>query len=97
MGMISLNGIYGMSTGSDQLHCGLMLASRITFAHFAVSFATNFAKVAGELANGAPPSSARRAFILGSARAAFISAFNLLTISDGVLLGAAKPYQVLAT
>jgi hypothetical protein len=74
-----------------------MLAARMTFAHFAVSFATNFAKTAGELANGVPPNSTSRALILGSASPAFISVFNLSMMSAGVALGAAKPYQLLAT
>jgi hypothetical protein len=86
-----------MPTGTGQPYCGLMLAARMTFAHFAVSSATNFVKRAGELANGVPPNSASRALIFGSARAAFISVFSLSMMSDGVFFGAAKPYQLLAT
>ena len=80
-----------------QLYCGLMLAARMTFAHFAASSATNFVKAAGELANGVPPNSANRALIFGSASAAFISVFSLSMMSEDVLFGAAKPYQLLAT
>src|SRR5512144_2738937 len=87
---------YGRRSASRH-HCGLMLAARMTFAHLAVSSATNFAKAAGELANGVPPNSASRALILGSTSAAFISVFSFSMISDGVFLGAAKPYQLLAT
>src|SRR5262245_61916507 len=78
-------------------YSALMLAARITFAHFAVSSATNFAKSAGELASGVPPNSISRVLTLGSASAALISAFNLFMISCGVFPGAAKPYQLLAT
>jgi hypothetical protein len=74
-----------------------MLVARMTFAHFAVSPATNFVKAAGEFANGVPPNSANLALIFGSASAAFISVFSLSMMSDDVFLGAAKPYQVLAT
>ena len=45
-----------------------MLAARMTFAHLAVSFATNSAKAAGELANGVPPNSASRALVAQSRR-----------------------------
>ena len=38
-----------------------------------------------------PPMSAKRALILGSARAAFTSQFSLSTISAGVFFGAPTP------
>src|SRR5262249_7927103 len=82
---------------SAEPHCGLILAARMTFAHFAVSSATNFVKAAGELANGVPPSSANRSLIFGSASAAFISVFSLSMMSEDVFFGAAKPYQLLST
>src|SRR5262245_53545073 len=40
-----------------------------------------------------PPSSLKRAFILGSASPALISLFSLSTISAGVLFGAPMPHQ----
>jgi hypothetical protein len=52
---------------------------------------------AGEPGNGVPPSSARRALSLGSARPALISALSLPMISAGVPLGAQMPYQSLAS
>jgi hypothetical protein len=48
-------------------------------------------KSTGEPAITAPPMSASRALILGSARAAFISILNSSTISAGVFLGALMP------
>src|SRR5262249_15421005 len=78
-------------------HSGLMLAARITFAHFSVSSARSFPKSAGESASTSPPMSASRAFILGSASAALISLLSLSTISVGVFLGAPRPYTELAS
>jgi hypothetical protein len=43
------------------------------------------------------PNSPSRAFIPGSARAAFVSLLSLSTIAIGVFLGAAKPVQSLAS
>src|SRR5262245_36864294 len=88
-------GIYGMSTGGG--HSGLMLAARITLPHFSTSTAMNLPKSAGEPGILAPPNSASRAFILGSARAALISLLSLSTISAGVLRGAPMPYHELAS
>src|SRR5215472_7170447 len=51
----------------------LMLAARITLAHFSVSSTTIFSNSAGDIGIGTLPSSARRALIFSSARAAFIS------------------------
>src|SRR5262245_36145604 len=78
-------------------HSALMLAARITFAHFSVSSAMSLAKSAGEPGSGVPPRSASRALILGSARPALISLLSLSTISTGVSLGAPKPPQKLAS
>ena len=74
----------------------LMLAARITFAHFSVSSAMSLPKSAGEPTNGVPPRSASFAFILGSARPALISLLSLSTISTGVALGAPMPSHALA-
>src|SRR5262245_1041003 len=75
----------------------LMPANLITFAHFSVSSAISFPKSAGEPDNAEPPTSARRAFILGSARAALTSLLSLSMISVGVLLGAPTPNHPLAS
>ena len=74
-----------------------MLAARITLPHFSVSSAMSFPKATGEPANIVPPTSAIRAFILGSARPALISLLSLLTISAGVFAGAPRPYIELAS
>ena len=50
-------------------HSGLMLAARITLAHFSVSSAMSLPKSAGEPASTVPPRSASRALIFGSASA----------------------------
>ena len=71
----------------------LILAARITLAHLSVSAAMSLPKSAGEPANTSPPRSAMRAFSLGSASAALISALSRSTISAGVLLGAPMPYH----
>src|SRR5262249_37301878 len=89
----SRNGIYGISCG----YSGLMLAPRITFAHFSVSSATNFPNSAGVIGMGSPASSARRACNFGSANTAFTAWFSFSTIVGGVPLGAAIPYQMLTS
>src|SRR6266481_4372783 len=81
----------------ERLHSGLILAARITLPHFSVSSAISFSKSAGESASTAPPRSASRALILGSARPALISLFSFSTISAGVAFGAPTPYQKLAS
>jgi hypothetical protein len=58
---------------ADRPHCALMLAARMTLPHFSVSSAISLPKAAGEPGSAVVPKSARRAFILGSARAALIS------------------------
>src|SRR5436305_7415081 len=75
----------------------LILAVRITLLHFSASAAMNLAKSAGEPASGAAPKSASRAFMSGSARAAFTSLFSVSMISGGVFFGAATPNQLLAS
>src|SRR5262249_26089557 len=78
-------------------HSGLMLAARITLAHFSVSSTMNFPNSAGEPTTGVPPTSASRALILGSARPALISLLSFSTISTGVAFGAPTPNQALAS
>src|SRR5262249_41448768 len=77
--------------------CGLMLAARITLAHFSVSSAMSLPKSAGEPASTVPPRLARRAFILGSSSAALTSLLSLSTISVDVFFGAPTPNHVLAS
>src|SRR5262249_10651367 len=76
-------------------HSGLMLAARITLAHFSVSSAMGLPKPAGEPTSGVLPKSASRALIVELARPALISVFNVATISEGVCLGAPRPYHAL--
>src|SRR5215831_12797768 len=71
--------------------CGLMLAARITLPHFSVSSAISLPNWTGDPGNGVPPRSARRAFILGSSRAALTSLLSLSTISAGMAFGAPRP------
>src|SRR6516164_2881128 len=82
---------------ADRPHSALMFAARITLPHFSFSSASSLPKSAGEPGSTVPPKSANRAFILGSARAALISALSLSTICAGVFLGAPMPYQPLAS
>jgi hypothetical protein len=78
-------------------HSGLILVARITLPHFSVSAAMNLPKSAGDPGSTTPPRSARRAFILGSARAALISVLSLSTISAGVAFGAPTPAHELTS
>src|SRR5262249_27285090 len=87
-------GGYGIST-ADQPQSALMLRARITLPHFSVSSAMSLPKSLDEPGSIVPARSARRAFILGSARAALISRLSLSTFSVGVFLGAAMPYSAL--
>src|SRR5262245_32292856 len=75
----------------------LMPVNFTTLPHFSVSSAMSLPKSAGESASTSPPRSARRAFILGSARPALISVLSFSTISAGVAFGAPTPYQVLTS
>src|SRR5262249_8208257 len=75
----------------------LMLAARITLAHFSVSSAMSLAKSAGEPGSTVPPRLASCALSLGSAWPALISLLSLSIICDGVFLGAPTPNQVLAS
>src|SRR5262249_37769771 len=78
-------------------HSGLILAVRMTFAHFLVSSAMNLVKSAAEPPNAMPPSSASRAFVVGSASAALIPWLSLSKISAGVVLGRPTPCHELAS
>src|SRR5262249_53540299 len=88
----SRNGIYGTWTGARP-YSALMLAARITLAHFSVSSAMSLPNSAGELATTPPPRSANRALVLGSVRPALMSLLSLSTISAGVFRGAQMPNQ----
>src|SRR6516162_689151 len=84
-------GGYGILTWRCLAHSGLMLAARITLAHFSVSSEMSLPKSAGEPGSVLAPSSAIRDLILGSVRAALISWLSLSTISVGIFFGAATP------
>src|SRR5215472_15806453 len=90
-GAIRGTGRYGIFGRDRADQSALMLAARITLPHFSVSSAMSLPKSAGELGSTVPPRSARRAFILGSARPALISLLSLSTISADVFAGAPKP------
>jgi len=74
-----------------------MPAARITLPHRSVSSAISLAKSAGEPGMPSAPCASSRALIVGSASAALTSRLSLLTISAGVLRGAPKPAQKLAS
>src|SRR5262249_9508275 len=78
---------------TDRPHSALMFAARITLPHFSVSSAINLTKSAGEPGSTVPPQAANRDFILGSARAALISAWSLSTISAGGVLWGPSPHH----
>ena len=81
----------------DQPHSGLILEVFITLPHFSVSSAISLPNWAGDPGSGVPPRSARRAFILGSSRAALTSLLSWSTISAGVAHGMPRPYQLLTS
>src|SRR6516225_4682556 len=68
-----------------------------TMPHFSISCPTSFPNSADEPRITVLAKSAKRAFILGSARPALISLLSLPTISLGVFFGAAMPYQAVAS
>src|SRR5262245_45799311 len=78
-------------------YSGLMLAERITLAHFSISSAMNLPNSAGELANTVAPRSASRALTLGLAITTFVSVLSLSMMLAGVFLGATSPYHPLAS
>src|SRR5262249_33765851 len=86
---------WGIGSGPVYSHSGLILAARITLAHFSVSSAISLPKSAGEPRIRIPPRSASRALSLGSERPALISLLSFSTMSAGVPFGALTPYQAL--
>jgi hypothetical protein len=78
-------------------HSGLMLAVRITLAHFSVSSPISLPNSVGESARAVPPSPASRACVIGSDSAALIAVLSFWTISAGVFFGTPIPYQPLAS
>jgi hypothetical protein len=68
-----------------------------TLPHFSVSSATSFPKSAGEPGSSDAPSSANRAFDMGSLRIALTALLSLSMISAGVSFGTPMPYQALAS
>jgi hypothetical protein len=74
-----------------------MLAARITLPHLSMSFAISVANSAGEVTTTVPPSSVILVFNFGSASAIAICLFYLSMISGGVFLGAAIPFQPMAS
>src|SRR5262245_12621308 len=77
--------------GLAAIYSGLMLAARITLPHLSVSAAMSLLKSAGEPGSALPPSSAKRAVMPGSAKAALISLLRVPTISGDVRRGAPMP------
>jgi hypothetical protein len=74
-------------------HSTLMLAARITFAHFSVSSPTNFSNSAGGIGIGTAPKSARLALNFGSARVAPVSLLSLSMTSAGVPAGRRRDFR----
>src|SRR6516164_6779033 len=93
----SRNERYGIFGRDRADHSALMPANLITLAHFSVSAAMCLPKSVGGPPNGVAPRSASRACILGSDRAALIALLRVSITSAGVLLGAQKPPQKLAS
>src|SRR6266540_5465544 len=76
---------------------GLMLAVRITLAHFSVSSAMCFPKSSGLRTNGRLAHSVKRVLILESLKPALISQLSLSIMSVGVFFGAPIPCQPLSS
>src|SRR5262249_60362276 len=76
-------GCYGIFHRGRADHSALMLAARITFAHFSVSSAMNLPKSAGVIDFGTLPMPANCVINLGSARAASIASWSLSMIAAG--------------
>src|SRR5258708_27293920 len=74
-----------------QPYSGLMFANFTTLPHFSVSPTTSRAKSAAESDSGVSPRSAKRDFILGSARPALISLLSFSVISAGEALRPTPP------
>src|SRR5260370_39641288 len=79
-----------------QDYSALLLAARITLAHFSVSSAMSLPTSAGESAHSPPPSFARCVLILGPARPPLLPLVSLSTISVGAFFGAPLPSQRLS-
>src|SRR3954454_2602923 len=77
--------------------CGLGCERLITFAHLSISSARMLLNSAGEPVTGAPPVSAMRALICGSANAAFTVLFSVAMTSVAVPFGAPRPVTALAS
>src|SRR5262249_16441521 len=90
-------GVTEYSAGIASDHSALMPADLITLAHFSVSAAMCLPKSVGGPPNGVAPRSASRACILASDKAALIALLRVSITSAGVLLGAQKPPQKLAS
>jgi hypothetical protein len=75
----------------------LIPAAFTTLPHFSVSSAINLANSVGERGRTVAPRLANRFFIVGSARAAFISLLSLSTIPTDVFFGVTIPNQTLAS
>ena len=78
-------------------HSALMLAARITLAHFSVKLTINVLSWVGDIAKGSFPSAARRVRSPFSASAALISWLSVPMISGGVCTGAPMPSHPLAS
>src|SRR6266581_4445736 len=96
-GAIRLTKFMDIGPRSERPYSALMLAARITLPHFSVSSAMSLPKSADEPAIGVAPMSARRAFILVSARPALISLLSFSMIAAGVFLGAPRPNHALVS
>src|SRR5580692_9831231 len=75
----------------------LILADRMTLAHFSVSLAISSPNCADVMDSGRRPKPTRRARVSGSATMALISLFSLSTMAAGVAAGAQMPNQPLAS
>src|SRR5262249_1621907 len=78
----SATGFYGISVEAD--HSGLMLAARITLAHFSVSSIKSFPNSVGDNGMGTFPRPVMRSLTLGSDRPVLISRLSLSIIACGV-------------
>src|SRR6266436_5898392 len=78
-------------------HSGFAPENLTTLVHFSVSSAMSLPNSEGEPTSAVPPSSANRAFILGSPNATLISWLSLSMTTAGVRLGAPIPNHALAS
>jgi hypothetical protein len=79
-------------------YSGLMLAVRMTLAHFLVSLTRNFPNSAGELGGSTnPPRSRRRALMAAWEMAKVISLLSKSTTAKGVFFGAPNPSHEVAS